>query len=83
MKAAMKRVQVYMELEMFEEAAREADNIYKKDKSQSKSAVYVTSLTPCVRRRTHAARRREARVEEVEAEGLLQDPRSLEACDGG
>ena len=44
MKAAMKRVQVYMELEMFEEAAREADNIYKKDKSQSKSAVCVTRL---------------------------------------
>ena len=35
-KAGMKRVQVYMELEMFEDAAREAENIFKKEKSQSK-----------------------------------------------
>lgn len=36
-KAGMKRVQIYMELEMFEEAVREAENIFKKEKSQSKS----------------------------------------------
>lgn len=36
MKAGMKRVQIYMELEMFEEAVREAENIFKKEKSQSK-----------------------------------------------
>jgi hypothetical protein len=35
LKAGMKRVQVYMELEMFEEAAREAELIFKRDKSQS------------------------------------------------
>lgn len=35
-KAGMKRVQVYMELEMFEEAVREAEEIFKREKSQSK-----------------------------------------------
>ena len=35
LKASMKRVQVQMELEMFEEAVREAESIFRKDRSQN------------------------------------------------